>query len=75
MLKRAKVPDNDIQSLNIKITYTTVSPIMKNLHFCLCEKHTEAADQLCGNRTADQILCFPGIDSKIPKLAKSEISR
>ena len=31
--------------------------IMKNLLFCLREKHTEAADQLCGDHTADQILC------------------
>ena len=48
---------------------------MKNLFFCLREKHTEAADQLCVNRTADQILCFRDIDSRIPKLAKFEISR
>ena len=43
--------------------------------FCLREKHTEAADQLCVNRTADQILCFRDIDSRITKLAKFEISR
>ena len=49
--------------------------IMKKPAFCLREKHTEAADQLCGNRTADQILCFRDIDSRIPKLAKFEISR
>ena len=43
--------------------------------FCLREKHTAAADQLCGNRTADQILWLRDIDSRIPKLAKFEISR
>ena len=32
------------------------------------------ADQLCGNRTADQRLCFRYIDSTIPLLSKSEIS-
>ena len=47
---------------------------MKNL-FLLTQKHTEAADQLCVNRTADQILCFRDIDGRIPKLAKFEISR
>ena len=35
--------------------------IMKNPAFCLREKHTEAADLLCGNRTADQMLCFRDI--------------
>ena len=48
---------------------------MKNLLFVYAKKHTEAADQLCVNRTADQILCFLDIDSRIPKLAKFEISR
>ena len=65
-----------------KITYTTArkphllyDPHYEKPAFCLREKHTEAADQLCGNRTADQILCFRDIDSRIPKLAKFEISR
>ena len=43
--------------------------------FFLRKKHTAAADQLCGIRAADQILCFRDIDSRIPKLAKSEFSR
>ena len=66
----------------MKITYTTACKphLLKDPHcekpaFCLREKHTEAADQLCVNRTADQILCFRDIDSRIPKLAKFEISR
>ena len=32
------------------------------------------ADQLCGNREADQCLCFRYSDSTIPLLLKSEIS-
>ena len=32
------------------------------------------ADQLCGNREADQRLCFRYIDSTISLLPKSEIS-
>ena len=32
--------------------------------FCICEN--KDADQLCGNRTADQHLCFRYIDSTIP---------
>ena len=34
---------------------------MKNPDFCICEN--KGADQLCGNRTADQRLCFRYIDS------------
>ena len=45
---------------------------MRNLDFCKCEnKH---ADQLRGNREADQRLCFRYTDSTIPLLPKSEIS-
>ena len=40
--------------------------------FCICEN--KAADQLCGNRTTDQRLCFRYTDSTIPLLPKSEIS-
>ena len=83
MLKSAKVPDNDIQSLKhenivyhcMKAQFLLYDPHYEKPAFCLREKHTEAADQLCGNRTADQILCFRDIDSTIPKLAKFEISR
>ena len=40
--------------------------------FCICEN--KGADQLCGNRKADQRLCFRYTDSTIPLLAKSEVS-
>ena len=40
--------------------------------FCICEN--KDADQLRGNREADQRLCFRHLDSKIPLLSKSEIS-
>ena len=39
---------------------------------CLCEN--KGADQLRGNREADQRLCFRYSDSTIPLLLKSEIS-
>ena len=38
---------------------------------CICEN--KDADQLCGNRKADQHLCFRYKDSTIPLLPKSEI--
>ena len=39
---------------------------------CICEN--KDADQLRGNREADQRLCFRYMDSTIPLLLKSEIS-
>ena len=45
---------------------------MKKPTFCICEN--KDADQLRGNREADQRLCFRYIDSTIPLLSKSEIS-
>ena len=45
---------------------------MRKPAFCICE--IKGADQLWGNSTADQHLCFPYIDSKIPLLPISKIS-
>ena len=49
-----------------------LSRIMRKPTFCICEN--KDADQLCGNRKADQRLCFRYIDSTVPLLSKSEIS-
>ena len=49
-----------------------IEPRYEKPVFCICED--KDADQLCGNRTADQCLCFHYTDSAIPLLAKSEIS-
>ena len=40
--------------------------------FCICEN--KDTDQLCGDREADQRLCFRYIDDTVPFLSKSEIS-
>ena len=45
---------------------------MRKPDFCICEN--KDADQLRGNREADQRLCFRYTDSTIPLLPKSEIS-
>ena len=45
---------------------------MRKPTFCIFE--TKGADQLCGNRAADQRLCFQCIDSTIPLLPKFKIS-
>ena len=41
---------------------------MRKPAFCICEN--KDADQLRGNREADQRLCFRNIDSTIPQLPK-----
>ena len=45
---------------------------MRKPTFCICEN--KDADQLRGNRKADQRLCFRYIEGNIPLLSKSEIS-
>ena len=45
---------------------------MRKPTICFCE--TKDADQLRGNRDADQRLCFRYMDSTIPLLSKSKIS-
>ena len=45
---------------------------MRKPTFCICEN--KDADQLRGNREADQRLCFRYLDSMISLLSKSEIS-
>ena len=45
---------------------------MRKPTFCICEN--KDADQLRGNREADQRLCFRYTDSTIPLLPLSEIS-
>ena len=49
-----------------------MSRVMRKPTFCICEN--KDADQLRGNREADQRLCFRYIDSTISLLSKSEIS-
>ena len=45
---------------------------MRKPFFCICEN--KDADQLRGNREADQRLCFRNTESTIPLLPKSKIS-
>ena len=49
-----------------------MSRVVRKPDFCICEN--KDADQLRGNREADQRLCFRHTDSAIPLLSKSEIS-
>ena len=49
-----------------------MSLVLRKPGFYICEN--KEADQLRGNREADQRLCFRYLDSTIPLLSKSEIS-
>ena len=49
-----------------------MSRVMRKLAFCIWEN--KDADQLRGNREADQHLCFCYIGSTIPLVPKNEIS-
>ena len=49
-----------------------MSLVMRKPAFCICEN--KDADQLRGNREADQRLCFRYTDSTIPLPSKFEIS-
>ena len=49
-----------------------MSRLVRKPTFCICEN--KDADQLHGNREADQRLCFHYTDRTIPLLPKSEIS-
>ena len=49
-----------------------MSRVVRKPAFCICKN--KDADQLRGNREADQHLCFLYTDSTIPLLPKSEIS-
>ena len=49
-----------------------MSRVIRKPAFCICEN--KDADQLRGNREADQRLCFSYTDSTIRLLPKSEIS-
>ena len=49
-----------------------MSLVVRKPAFCICEN--KDPDQFCGNREADQRLCFRYTDPTIPLLSKSEIS-
>ena len=58
--------------LRVRITDVIVSHLMRKPTICIGEN--KDADQLRGNREADQRLCFLYSESTIPLLLKSEIS-
>ena len=62
-----------IQLNSVIIFAKLYEPHREKTGFCLGEN--KGADQLRGNREADQRLCFRYSDSTIPLLLKSKISR
>ena len=63
---------SSVHYLNLDVVNYNLSRVVRKPAFCIC-KHKDA-DQLRGNREADQHLCFRYIDSTIPLLSTSEIS-
>ena len=67
--------DRDKSKIRCISDYTNVQAdmnlVMRKPALCICEN--KDADQLRGNREADQGLCFRYTDSTIPLLPKSEI--
>ena len=58
------------QSLVNLLHVCHMSLVVRKPAFCICEN--KDADQLRGNREADQHLCFSLMDSTIPLLLKSK---
>ena len=73
-IKIAGIDKWDVNSIHIMCIVNSVkmSRVVRKPAFCICEN--KDADQLRGNREADQRLCFGYIDSTIPLLSKYEIS-
>ena len=67
----AKVEDSVSGVIPVAVVII-IELVVRKPSFCICEN--KDADQLRGNREADQRLCFRHIDSTIPILSKSEIS-
>ena len=67
-----KIYNAEPVALIIEIPRRDMSRGVRKPDFCICEN--KEADQLRGNREADQRLCFRYTDSTIPLLPKSEIS-
>ena len=59
-----------INYLKVKNLFEQPHEKTNNLHIC----ENKDADQIRGNREADQRLCFHYTDSTVPFLLKSEIS-
>ena len=63
---------NSVSFIFIAVQIYNMSLVVRKPAFCICEN--KDADQLRGNREADQRLYFRYTDSTIPLLPKSEIS-
>ena len=66
------VERSDLSNLTYKYMIQNMSRVVRKPAFCICEN--KDADQLRGNREADQRLCFRYTDSTIHLLPKYEIS-
>ena len=72
VLIRIPFPEVILLSSKYRFYWRNMSLVMRKPVFCICENND--ADQLRGNRKADQHLCFCYTERPIPLLPKSEIS-
>ena len=70
--RKAELASGDSNAPAMSGLLDKMTRVMSKPTFCIYEN--KDADQLRGNREADQRLCFRYIDSTIPLLSKSEIS-
>ena len=61
-----KVEEKEEPGIQTYLSHCVTKPTI-----CICE--SKGSDQLCGNREADQRLCFRYRDSTMPLHCKSEI--
>ena len=72
VIKIKRFQSDNILTYSSEPTNNDMSRIVRKPDFCLGEN--KGADQLRGNREADQRLCFRYSNSTIPLLLNSEIS-
>ena len=71
-IKGVQTNRTHVLKFKASVSLCYMSLVMRKPDFCICEN--KDANQLRGNREADQRLCFRYMDSTIPLLFKSEIS-
>ena len=72
VLHTCKNEEDPIKNEHARVLTRLYEPRHEKTNICICEN--KDADQLRGNREADQRLCFRYINSTIPLLSKSKIS-
>ena len=65
---------SSVNGFSSRFSFASIEPRHEKIVFSFAVCENKDADQLRGNREADECLCFRYITSTIPLLSKSEIS-